>query len=257
MTEIARITEATDWWKEFFHGIALDLWRAAVPEEATRAQAGFLKQTLDLPPGSRVLDVPCGNGRLSLALAEQGYEMTAVDIASEFIDEARSNAANRGLDVRWICGDMRRFPSGDRFDGAFCWGNSFGYLDDRGNAEFLDVLGRSLEPGARFVIDVGAIAEALFPAFQEQKTYEVGGITMGIRQRYDPHRGRLHTEYTFARDGEQDTRVGSQRVYTASELCTMLQRSSFEVEALYAGLDGQAFGIGSPHLVMVAKKKKS
>ncbi len=35
MTEIARITAATDWWKEFFHGIALDLWRAAVPEEAT------------------------------------------------------------------------------------------------------------------------------------------------------------------------------------------------------------------------------
>ena len=101
--------------------------------------------------------------------------------------------------------------------------------------------------------DVGdaGLAEALFADFHEQRSFEVSGITMDIRQRYDARSGRLHTEYTFTRDGHRDTRIGSQRVYSAGELCRMLEHSGFKVEALYGGLDRREFAIGSPHLVAV------
>ncbi len=247
---MTQITATANWWESFFHGIVLDLWRAAVPEEATVAQAAFLDETLDVRPGSSVLDVPCGNGRLALALAGKGYRLTGVDIASEFIDEARS----RGPDLRWICGDMRELPDDEPFDAAFCWGNSFGYLDDAGNEAFLDACGRCLRPGAPFVLEGGAIAETLFPILQDEKTYDVGEIKMGLRQNYDVRQGRLHTEYTFSRDGETETKTGSQRVYTAGELCRLLQRSGFEVETLYGGVDRQPFAIGSPHLIAVARR---
>ena len=248
---MTQITAAVDWWESFFHGIALDLWRAAVTEEATVEQAEFLAETLDVPTGSSVLDVPCGNGRLALALAARGYRLTGVDIASEFIDEARS----RGPDIRWICGDMRQLPQDNPFDGAYCWGNSFGYLDDRGNADFVDAVGRCLRPGARFILENGAIAETLFAQLEDEKTFEIGDIRMDIRNHYDARRGRLHTEYTFARDGESETKTGSQRVYTAGEVCRMLEHSGFEVETLYGGVDRQPFAIGSPHLIAVARKK--
>lgn len=247
---MTQITAAVNWWESFFHGIALDLWRAAVPEEATVAQAAFLAETLDVRPGSSVLDVPCGNGRLALALAGKGYRLTGVDIASEFIDEARSH----GPDIRWICGDMRQLPQDNSFDAAFCWGNSFGYLDDDGNEVFLDAVGRCLRPGAPFIVENGAIAEVLFPILQDAKTYDVGDIKMDLRHNYDPRQGRLFTEYTFTRDGEADTRTGSQRVYTARELCRMLERSGFELVTLYGDVDRQPFTIGSPHLIAVARR---
>ncbi len=247
---MTQITAAVNWWENFFHGIALDLWRAAVPEEATVAQATFLAETLDVPAGSSVLDVPCGNGRLALALAGKGYRLTGVDIASEFIDEARS----RDPDIRWICGDMRELPDDDTFDAAYCWGNSFGYLDDAGNADFLDAVGRSLRGGALFVLEVGAIAETLFAQLEDEKTYEIGEIRMDIRNNYDARQGRLHTEYTFSRDGESETKIGSQRVYTAGEVCRMLEHSGFEVETLYGGVDRSPLAIGSPHLIAVARK---
>ena len=136
---MSTITAKVDWWADFFHGIVLDLWRAAITEEATAAQATFLEQTFGIRPGSSVLDVPCGNGRLALALAGKGYRLTGVDIASEFIDEARSHDD----DIQWICGDMRDLPEDEPFDAAFCWGNSFGYLDDAGNADFLNAVVRS------------------------------------------------------------------------------------------------------------------
>ena len=87
---MTQITAAVNWWESFFHGIALDLWRAAVPEEAYVAQAAFLAETLDVRPGSSVIDVPCGNGRLAVALGGKGYRLTGVGVASECLDGART-----------------------------------------------------------------------------------------------------------------------------------------------------------------------
>src|SRR2546423_2569609 len=82
-----------NWFEDFFHGLALDLWRRAIPPEHTNAEADFLAKNLGCESGAHVLDVPCGNGRLSFELAKRGYRVTGVDIADEFIEEARVIAA--------------------------------------------------------------------------------------------------------------------------------------------------------------------
>ena len=46
------------WHEGFFEGLALDMWRRAVPPETTRAEVDWLERVLELPPGARVLDVP-------------------------------------------------------------------------------------------------------------------------------------------------------------------------------------------------------
>src|SRR6185436_3921493 len=80
-----------NWYETFFHGVTLDLWRMAIPPEQTTAEADFLIQNLNCEVGARVLDVPCGNGRLTFELAKRGYRVTGVDLAEEFIEEARSS----------------------------------------------------------------------------------------------------------------------------------------------------------------------
>jgi cyclopropane fatty-acyl-phospholipid synthase-like methyltransferase len=61
-----------------------------VTPEQTRAEVDFLVKLLGGAPKARVLDVPCGNGRHSLELAARGRRMTGVDLAEEFIEEART-----------------------------------------------------------------------------------------------------------------------------------------------------------------------
>lgn len=107
----------SDWYKHFFHGVALDVWRRAVPPEQTREEADFLEKTLELAPGARLLDVPCGNGRHSVELASRGYRPTGVDIAAEFVREAQARAAS-GLQVEFLLGDMRHLPWQSEFDGV-------------------------------------------------------------------------------------------------------------------------------------------
>lgn len=244
-----------NWWENFFHGVALDFWRAVVSDEQTRAEADFIQKQLQLSAGARVLDVPCGNGRLSIALARRGFQLTGVDIAREFIDEAKMKSSEDGVPIDFDERDMRDLPWTSEFDGVFCCGNSFGYLDDQGNADFLKAVSNALRPGARFLIDMGSIAECLLPAFQEHRSMEVGGITLVADSRYDHAQGRMFTEYSFIRDGQTDTRPSSQRIYTYHELAGLLGEAGLEPVSAYSSLAEDPFKLGAHRLLLVSEKQ--
>jgi SAM-dependent methyltransferase len=246
---------STNWWEDFFHGIALDFWRAAVTEEQTRAEADFIQKQLQLDAGAKILDVPCGNGRIALELAARGFDLTGVDIASEFIAEAKTKSVERDLRIDWHKRDMRDLPWTAEFDGSFCFGNSFGYLDDEGNADFLKSVARVMKPGARFVLDAPAVAECLLPAFQDRRWFEIAGITFLSNSRYDHEQGRTFTEYTFIRDGKVDKRPASQRIYTYSELVRLISDAGFGILASYGSLGEETFKLGSQRLLIVAQKR--
>lgn len=248
------IDTSTNWWENFFHGIALDFWRAAVTDEQTCREADFIQQQLQITTPARVLDVPCGSGRLAIELAGRGFDLTGVDIAWEFIDEARAASTTRALNIEWHSRDMRELPWREVFEAAFCFGNSFGYLNDEGNAQFLKAVARTLKPGARLVIETGAIAESILPNFQPRRWFEIGGIKLLIDSRYDYNKGRIFTEYTFIRDGQSEKRPSSQRVYTCSELGSLLADAGLEVRASLASLNGDAFQLGAEKLFLVAQK---
>jgi hypothetical protein len=71
-----------------------------------------------------VVSIRRDDGRHAIELARRGIRMTGVDISVGLLDEARRNAP----EIEWIHGDMRKLPWSCRFDAAYCWGNSFGYL---------------------------------------------------------------------------------------------------------------------------------
>jgi SAM-dependent methyltransferase len=243
-----------DWYTTFFTGIALDFWNAATTPEMTRAEADFIVKMLQLPQGAAILDVPCGNGRHSIELAARSYRLTGVDIAAENIATARASAAARNVDVVWRHAEMRDLSWVESFDGAFCFGNSFGYLDDEGNAAFLRAVARALKPGGRFIIDTGIVAEALLPILQERTWYECGGTIMLIRNQYDPGTSRLHTELTFVRDGAMVRRMISQRVYTYRELVTLLADAGFGQCDAFSSLTGEPYRYKASRSLLVAQK---
>jgi 2-polyprenyl-3-methyl-5-hydroxy-6-metoxy-1,4-benzoquinol methylase len=245
----------TDWCKDFFHGVTLDLWRDCVPPEQTRGEVEFLIEELIIQPGARILDVPCGNGRHSLELARRGFQTTGIDLAEDFINEARKAAADIPDAVTdWTLGDMRDIEGEGVFDGAFCQGNSFGYLDAEGMDQFLAAVARSLKPAARFIVETGAAAESLLPKLPGREWYEVGNIIMALENRYLAEESCLETEYTFIREGITEKRHSLHWVYTAGEIRRMLQRAGFKVLSMYGSAERNSFEVGSLELIVVAEK---
>ncbi|WEO78288.1 methyltransferase domain-containing protein [Cryobacterium sp. SO2] len=61
----------------------------------------LVSETRELAPG-RVLDVGCGEGADALWLAEQGWDVTALDVSQVALDRAAHEADHRGLQVTWL-----------------------------------------------------------------------------------------------------------------------------------------------------------
>jgi SAM-dependent methyltransferase len=232
----------------------VESWLQMIAEEQTKSEADFIKKELGVLPSAKILDVPCGGGRHSLALAAAGYQMTGVDISADFLKAARATAAERKLSVSWEQRDMRDLPWRNTFDGAFCFGNSFGYYDDIGNAEFLRAVAGALKTGAKFLLDTGALMEGLLFSFQERNWFQIGEMKFLRNARYDPPTSRVETEYTIISGGQTETKSALHRIFTYRELFELVAKAGFTNLQGYGGLNREPFVLGSKRLLLVATK---
>jgi len=65
---------------------------------------------LALKKGAKVLDVACGTGNQSLPAARLGTDVTGIDLAPDLIKQAKANAANAGLNIKFEVGDAESLP---------------------------------------------------------------------------------------------------------------------------------------------------
>ena len=242
-----------DWWRSFFPEGWAEVVGDAIDPERTAAQVDRIERMLEPEPSARMLDVPCGVGRLTIPLAEHGYTMTGVDVTPEYLEEAHRRASETGVEVDWVEGDMRDLPWTREFDGAFCFGGSFGYFDDEGNAAFLAAAARVLRPGSWFLVDTH-LAETLFPKFQPRGWERIGDVVVLQERDWDEVSGRVGTEWTFIREGDIVSKNRSSiRVYTARELRTQLEEAGFaDVEGLDAGSE-EPLSLGSGRALIRAR----
>ena len=67
-----------------------------------------------IPRDHRVLDVPCGGGRVALYLAQKGYKVSAADLSDAMIQIARENFEKNGISAKVEKQDVESFTFPDR-----------------------------------------------------------------------------------------------------------------------------------------------
>jgi SAM-dependent methyltransferase len=245
-----------DWWHTFFSGPWSRIQADGYPDERTNTECNLIQDALDLKPGARVLDIPCGTGRHTVELAKRGFEVTGVDFSPEYIETARTSAAEANVAPNFFVCDMREFASSDRFDAAFCYFGSFGYFLEEDDEKFARAVAQSLRPGGRFLIE-GHIAETLLPIFRERDWVWLGPPDRGVRliqdRTWNVESGRVEVVMTIIdADGAHSSET-SMRIYTFPELRQLLQRAGFGSMALLDGRTGEAFRIGANRALVVAE----
>ncbi len=94
-------------------------------DEATAAWVKLVKQHVS---GRQLLEVACGSGEITLALANEGYHMTAGDISHSMLNQAQAKKGSEAVD--WHCFDMRCMKSFASYDAILCFCDSINYLTD-------------------------------------------------------------------------------------------------------------------------------
>lgn len=240
----------------FFDGLAADIWSLAKSEEETAAEADYLLSRLGIEAPGRLLDVPCGDGRLARAVAAHGHQVTGIDASQAMIQRAGAAAHPR---CDWRLGDMMNVRAAladlDTFNGIYCFGNSIGYLDRKATAGFLADLGALLKPQARFVIETEMTAESVLPNFGDRLWQQVDDILMVVEHSYDASASRLESDYRFFRGAVMERRRLDHTIFTTGEIVAMLDAAGFDVLALEGDLDGTPFSLGDTRLLLTAVRR--
>lgn len=105
----------------------------------------------NLKGNSKVLDLACGTGTYSAALAQKGHRVDGIDLGEEMIAQAKGKG---GLFADFVVGDMtkaREVFTGKKYDFIFCIGNSIVHLKNKEKIETL------IQDSYDMLIDEGAL----------------------------------------------------------------------------------------------------
>ncbi len=129
-------------------------WDTGRPSnELARAIASGIVQ-----PG-RAVELGCGTGTNAIYLAQQGFEVTAIDIAPTALKLAEKKADEANVAVHWVQADVLNPPEMKPFDFVFDRGCYHG-VRRQNAAGYVEALSRLSHPGTKVLIVAGNANES-------------------------------------------------------------------------------------------------
>lgn len=226
---------------EFVWGWEDDLFMAVLAERSAR----------------RVVDLGCGTGRLAIAMAGAGHEVTGVEPAAASLAAARRKAGAER--VTWVRGGAGDLPA-RAFDAALMTGHVAQFMvDDSEWRAALAALRRSLDRGGRLIFDSRDPADERWrkwnPVDSRRTVVLPGGEAVDVWVEVTDETDRVVSftaHYLFA-GGEERTSESVMRFRGEREIRADLEQAGFDVDRIYGGWSREAVGLSDDgELIVVA-----
>lgn len=226
-----------------------DIWDAEAARRYDTPGTGmFAPEVLDpavrrlaeLAGGGRALEFAIGTGRVAVPLAESGVSVTGIELSRPMIDQLRTKADAETIPVTE--GDMATARAPGTYTLVYLVFNTISNLLTQ--AEQVDCFrnaARHLEPGGRFVIELGVPDLRTLPPGQQAAVFHCEPGYIGL-DTYDVVRQHLVSHHFGFGDGREARLFRSPHRYIwPAELDLMAQLAGFELESRHAGWDGAEF----------------
>lgn len=244
-----------DWWKHYFDAGYEREYEPLFDLVEDRRQVARLVELLELPAGSRVLDLACGQGRHAHLLAEAGFNVDGLDLSPYLIARAKERGTGRTL--RYRRGDMRKLPPswGGRFDAVVNLFTSFGFFaDPRDDARVLRECARVLTPGG-VMIWQGGSRDGVMARFLASDWWTTRDGTMIAQDRsFDPLTGFLTITSVWQRKSAVERREHRIRLYTASRMAELMLEAGLVVEQAWESFTDRPLTRRSSEMLLVARR---
>ncbi|ANS79436.1 Methyltransferase [Serinicoccus hydrothermalis] len=238
-----------------------DLWdekTAAAYDEASAAM--FAPDVLDpavdllteLAGDGRALELAIGTGRVGIPLAQRGIEVVGIELSPPMVDQLHRKAADLPVTV----GDMATTQVEGTFALVYLVFNTIGNLTTQEEqvACFANAA-RHLEPGGRFVVEVGVPALRRLPPGQAAVPFDVGEEHVGL-DTYDPvTQQAMSYHYSREADGSWSYSPHHFRYVWPSELDLMARLAGLRLERRTSDWRGAPFTAESESHVSVWRRE--
>lgn len=198
-----------------------------------------------------VLDLACGTGRMTRALAERGYDMIGVDGSAEMLSEAyAAGQPTEGRPILYLCQDMRELELYGTVGAAVCCLDSINYLLEESDVlRVFRLVHNYLDPDGLFLFDVNTPYkfEHIYGnnAYVLENESKCGAVLCAWQNEFNAQSGicdfylslfEEQTNGSYARSDEHQ----QERCYAKETLCALLEQAGFELLGCFADFDGGA-----------------
>ena len=208
--------------------------------------------------GGPVLELACGTGRLTIPLAKDGHNVVGLDTSQCMLRRARAKAAEAGVPLSLIEGDMRDFHLTELFALVIVSGNSLGHLT--GNHDLRQgfrAIRRHLAPGGLLAFDISNPRVFELAGAQEAHgiTSETSAITLKEAFCYDPVHQLRVSEWSVSGPSQPIREFAPiiLRQIFPQELLLLLEAAGLELAARYGDFDRNPLTGDSMNQVCVAR----
>lgn len=219
----------------------------------------FFLAVINERPLSQVLDLGCGTGRLTRAIAADGHHVVGIDPDADALEAARKKPDTEN--IRWVHGTSTRIPEGVPFDVAVMTSHVTQAISgDAAWAQTLEDVHRSLVPGGRLIFDSRDPAARVWELWTPASTRDAYTLPDGtsIETWIDctgPRDGlALLTEHRLRRGHEEETATLILAFRSETRLRGDLMAAGFTLEQVLGGWAGEAVGEGQGELIVIARK---
>lgn len=255
-------TSDTPWYVRFFKGDYLRVYGHTLQQDRTDLETQFTIHALGIQPHHRVLDLCCGQGRHSIALAKTGIDVTGVDLSEEMLAIASTSANEANVRLALRQADMRHLPDGfeNQFDAVINMFTSFGYLEsEEDDQQVLHQIAKALKPGGKLLMDLLNREWVIINNEEyDWHQHQDGRIILEHRQ-LDLQTSTNHLTYTeILPDGtRREMSDLHMRLYTLTELTKMLTTAGLTLETVYGGFRGEKYSVNTRRMIVIASRPGS
>jgi ubiquinone/menaquinone biosynthesis C-methylase UbiE len=210
---------------------------------------------LGLPVESKILDVPCGQGRHAHLFAESGLRVDGLDYSRDLLAVARRRGTGRLL--RYKRGDMRKMPARwtNRFDAVVNLFTSFGFFaHPSDDVKVVREFARVLKSGGHLVWHGGS-RDGVMARFLARDWWMSGKTLFAQEREFDSLSGVLTVTSTWKRGTRSGTRQHRLRLYTATRLAELFADAGLVVEQAFDGFTDKPLARTSSEMLLVARKE--
>lgn len=195
-----------------------------------------------------LLDLCCGNGRISVHMAKRGFKAVGVDISKAFLEDAKKKAKEHKVShsVTFLKGDVRKLKKvvGDDqepFDVVVNAWTSIGYYSQEDDLRIFKQARELSREGAILFVAETMHSGFLSVKFTPTSYTELSDIVMLENRKYDPTTSQMSTSWAFYKKHGQDLRFIDRvdfnlHVYSLYELASLLSNAGWETVASYGNL---------------------